>query len=150
MGLFDEIKCEYPLPDGWVPPPDTWFQTKDTEDQYLVRLTLGADGRLRRKSGEDLMHHGAVVFYTSNWSGSAPWGVMTSDDKPWWSAEYVALYDHGALLKIEGRYEVGDPSTSRWLPRAEWHRLDRERDAESARTRSLESAREREGGKDGA
>lgn len=52
MGLFDEIACEYPLPDGWVPPEGTVFQTKDTDDQYLVRFTLGSDGVLHHHRGQ--------------------------------------------------------------------------------------------------
>lgn len=131
MGLFDEIVCEYPLPDGWVPPQGTVFQTKDTDDQYLARFTLGEDGRLRRANGELLLHHGAVEFYTSNWSGSAPWGVMTRDDKPAWSANYVALYDHGTLLKIEGARKE-DPDSG-WMPREEWHRRSREADEQRSK-----------------
>lgn len=127
MGMFDEIVCEYPLPDGWTQPPGTVFQTKDTEDQYLTRFTLGEDGRIRRADGADLGHHGAIEFYTSNWSGSAPWGVMTSDDKPSWSAEYTALYDHGALLKIEGGWKLDDHG--HWMSREEWLRKSREADA---------------------
>lgn len=126
MGLFDEIVCEYPLPDGWIPPAGTLFQTKDTEDQYLSRFTLGSDGMLRRDTGEVLEHHGALKFYTSNWSGSASFGVMTSDDEPCWSAEYVALYDHGRLLKIEGRREID--AEAKWMPRAEWRRMAHEED----------------------
>jgi len=126
MGLFDEIVCEYPLPDGWTPPPGTVFQTKDTDDQYLVRFTLGADGKIRRANGDVLEHHGALEFYTSNWSGSAPWGVMTEDDTPLWHAEYVALFDHGTLLKIEGSREPD--AGGRWISRDEWTRKSREAD----------------------
>lgn len=130
MGLFDEIVCEYPLPDGWAPPTGTVFQTKDTEDQFLIRFTLCADGTLRRSNGDRVDHHGALEFYTSNWAGFAPWGAMTSDDEPLWSAEYVALYDHGKLLKIEGSRE---PDTSeRWMPREEWMRRSREVEAQRA------------------
>lgn len=130
MGLFDEIVCEYPLPDGWVPPAGTLFQTKDTEDQYLSRFTLGADGKLRRESGEVLEHHGAVEFYTSNWAGFAHWGVMTSDDEPYWTAEYVALFDHGALLKIEGKRERDTETV--WMSREEWMRRSRKEDEDRA------------------
>lgn len=141
MGLFDEIVCEYPLPDGWVPHAGVVFQTKDTDDQYLTRFTLGADGKLRRKNGEVYEHHGALRFYTSNWSGSGPWGLMTDDDQPYWSAEYIALYDHGQLLKIEGCRT--DPDTSvTWITRAEWHAKSAEADA----ARTAPASADREGG----
>jgi len=136
MGLFDEIVCEYPLPDGWVPPKGTVFQTKDTDDQYLVRFTLCEDGKLRRENGDVLEHHGALEFGTSNWSGAAPWGVMTSDDEPLWRAEYVALYDHGALLKIEGKRELD--TECRWVRREEWYRKSREADAARATLSEIE------------
>ena len=127
MGLFDEIVCEHPLPDGWTPPDGTVFQTKDTEDQYLVRFTLCEDGKLRREGGEILDHHGALNFYTSNVSMGAPWGCATSDDAPPWSADYVALYDHGKLMKIEGERKLEDPA--KWMPRKDWLRRSREEDA---------------------
>ena len=129
MGMFDEIVCECALPDGWTPPPGTVFQTKDTDDQSLVRFTLGADGMLRRDDGEELQHHGALEFYTSNWSGSAPWGMMTKDDQPPWTAEYVALYDHGRMLKIEGKLSLD--TEVKWCSRAEW--FQKSRDADAAR-----------------
>lgn len=138
MGLFDEIVCEYPLPDGWIPPAGTVFQTKDTDDQYLVRFTLCEDGKLRRANGEVLDHHGAVEFYTSNVSGSAPWGFLTEDDKRPWFAEYIALFDHGRLLKIEGRRAL-DPD-AKWLSREEWFTKSREADAAASSGR-----REKEG-----
>ncbi len=131
MGLFDEIVCEYPLPDGWVPPPGTIFQTKDTEDQYLVRFTLDSEGVLRRATGESVEHHGALEFYTSNWAGFAPWGAMTRDDAPMWRAEYVALFDHGKLLKIEGKHALDEEAG--WMPREEWMRKSREADLERSR-----------------
>lgn len=133
MGLFDYIVCEYPLPDGWVPPDGTVFQTKDTDDQYMTSFTFGADGVLRRESGESVAHHGSLEFYTSNWSGSAPWGVMTEDDTPLWHAEYVALFDHGRLLKIEGCREIDD--SGKWMPKDEWNRKSQESDAERAHPR---------------
>lgn len=45
MGLFDYIKCEMPLP-GEPKPPDTLFQTKDTDDQYMTVYTITTDGKL--------------------------------------------------------------------------------------------------------
>lgn len=43
MGMYDELRCEYPLPDGIV--QDKWFQTKSF-DCALDRYTITRDGRL--------------------------------------------------------------------------------------------------------
>lgn len=45
MGMFDDIRCEVPLPDGWEHPS---FQTKSLDcEMALYRIT--ADGRLERE-----------------------------------------------------------------------------------------------------
>lgn len=44
MGMFDYLRCEYPLP-----APDAQhleFQTKDTDNQYLDEYVIRADGTL--------------------------------------------------------------------------------------------------------
>lgn len=103
MGLYDELRVEYPLPDGWDP-QGRLFQTKDTPDQYLSLYVLTADGRLRHEeSGECVAFHGDLTFYTDNICASGPCGVATEDDSAPWRAEYCALFDHGKLLKLEGR-----------------------------------------------
>ena len=43
MGMFDELRCEYPLPDAAV--QDEVFQTKSF-DRELTNYTITADGRL--------------------------------------------------------------------------------------------------------
>lgn len=43
MGVFDELRCEYPLPDAAV--QDEVFQTKSL-DRTMTRYTITADGRL--------------------------------------------------------------------------------------------------------
>lgn len=43
MGMFDELKCLYPLPDDEV--QDQWFQTKNLEC-LMDRYTITKDGRL--------------------------------------------------------------------------------------------------------
>jgi len=43
MGMFDEIRCEFPLPDKVM--QDEWFQTKSFEC-LLDRYTITRDGRL--------------------------------------------------------------------------------------------------------
>lgn len=44
MGMFDYVKCEAPLPDGWRP-KDGLFQTKDFDCDMVVHV-ITADGRL--------------------------------------------------------------------------------------------------------
>ncbi|MCP9496842.1 MAG: hypothetical protein MSG64_20590 [Pyrinomonadaceae bacterium MAG19_C2-C3] len=43
MGMFDELRCEYPLPDAAV--QDAVFQTKSF-DRAMTCYTITADGRL--------------------------------------------------------------------------------------------------------
>lgn len=128
MGMFDNIRCHYPLPDGFA--GDLEYQTKDTEEQFLCHYTITEDGRLILHSEryEDVPEnelpypdmpfigsmrriptgdvpvdfHGALTFYTGNWSGSGPNGYITNDGQHGWWREYTALFDHGKLLKIEG------------------------------------------------
>jgi hypothetical protein len=50
MGMYDYIKCEHPLPDGFDPSKIQW-QTKDTYEQYLETYTISADGRLLYDAG---------------------------------------------------------------------------------------------------
>ena len=106
MGLFDELRVEYPLPDGFDP-SGYLFQTKDTPEQYWATYVLTAEGGLVvDKTREAVPFHGALTFYTGNGCGYAPWGVVTKDDQPAWEAEYTALFDHGQLLKIDGGWSA--------------------------------------------
>jgi len=115
MGMFDELRCEYPLPDGFDPHGER-FQTKDTPEQYLDLYVLTSEGTLRHEaSGACIPYHGALTFYATNITGAGPKGVITKDDTPPWWAEYVALFDHGQLLKLEGSKQ---PATDRpWVTR---------------------------------
>ena len=45
MGVFDYVRCEYPLP-GLDDPTSIRFQTKDTEEMWLHQYTITKDGRL--------------------------------------------------------------------------------------------------------
>ena len=102
MGLFDELTVEAELPDGFDP-SGVVFQTRDTAEQFLGRYVMRADGELVNvESGEAEEHHGALEFYASNWAGSFGRLYATNDDQPPWRARYVALYDHGKRLRIDG------------------------------------------------
>ena len=105
MSLYDELRCEYPLPDGFKP-NGRLFQTKDTPEQYLASYLLTKEGILCDSDGAPLAFHGALCFYTSNIAGASQESCITEDDTPPWEAEYVALFDHGTLLKVEGMYRL--------------------------------------------
>lgn len=44
MGLFDYVRCENPLPDGYVGE----LQTKDFDDPYMLTHVISKNGRLMR------------------------------------------------------------------------------------------------------
>lgn len=116
MGMFDELKCEYPLPDPIV--QDEIFQTKSL-DRLLDNYTLTRDGRLilhqahygpepeeeqplisdvsevpRANSEKDveISYHGDVFFYTLL-------GTPGADDWQWF--EYKARFIEGKLQWIQ-------------------------------------------------
>ena len=88
MGMFDYVRCDYPLPDGGPPAGAGLFQTKDTPDQFLRVFKITDGGHLEDPKGGRVLFHGALYFYTS--------GASIAD---WY--EYAALFDHGTLLKLE-------------------------------------------------
>ena len=101
MGMFDEVICEVPLPDGWKHPI---FQTKDFEDPYLDKYVIRADGRLIRKKpwyesdvndDTDTNYHGLLRFYS--YEGD-PNDETPIDDR--WH-EYEAKFTDGQLVGIE-------------------------------------------------
>lgn len=126
MGMFDEIICDYPLPDN----PPEWirkavFQTKDFEnllDTYVITDT----GRLIRHCKEyetvedkshpfgfylhpvkeweeDTEYHGDLVFYTGNVTSRDKDGTCTvrqgTGDQPLF-VEYKARFTEGQLQWI--------------------------------------------------
>jgi hypothetical protein len=132
MGLFDNIRCHFPLPDGFE--GDIEYQTKDTQAQYLDHYTITEDGRLvlDEKPEEAIPFHGALSFHASNVCGSGPDGYMTDDDSPGWSREYVALFDRGRLLKIEGGVEPwpGGGRVGKHITRDEFNAAFRSKDGQ--------------------
>ena len=90
--MFDHVKCEVPLPDGW---DAANLQTKHfgcEEDIY----TITSDGRLTRRYASDsqdvpeeceIIFHGIFRFYG------------TDREKKW--HEYAAKFTDGQLVKIE-------------------------------------------------
>lgn len=85
MGLFDEIRCELPLPDGWNP-GEKWFQTKSFPDPLMQRYIISSRGRLIDSQGNDLEPDGYIAFYAQG------------DERDW--REYRARFRDGDLSEI--------------------------------------------------
>lgn len=82
MGMFDDLRCEIPLPPGgWVSPYD--FQTKDLDCEF-DKYVITKDRRLTR-NGETIDFHGTLNFYKY-------------DGK--YRHEYNAKFTDGQLVKI--------------------------------------------------
>jgi hypothetical protein len=64
MGLYDEIRCEVPLPDGGRI-VDVQFQTKTIPCPGMQRYLITRAGRLVDSLGNDLEPDGYITFYTS-------------------------------------------------------------------------------------
>jgi hypothetical protein len=70
MGMFDNLRCEQPLPKVWEPRRGIW-QTKSLGCE-LTTYTITADGRLIRKAGGwghgdvpemQIPYHGDIEFH---------------------------------------------------------------------------------------
>jgi antitoxin YefM len=122
MGLYDNLLCKCPLPDGWV--PTGTFQTKDTPAQYLDTYVIREDGTLlHQESGEVVPIHGCIEFYDTNVNAYCPrvgggHVLTTSDGQPPWRANYEALYDRGKLIRIDGAREM--MGKDNWVNPDEW------------------------------
>lgn len=112
MGLFDTIRCEYPLPDPSH--QDLEYQTKDL-DRAMLHYTITADGRLVRhpwRRGEDgqrdleLLAHGEIAIYTHD----------DTPEKKW--VEYLVRFTHGRVEWIQALTEEQErerPAAELWL-----------------------------------
>jgi hypothetical protein len=111
MGLYDRIRCEYPLPDGFA--RTNGWQTKDLECA-LLDYTITADGRLVLDPDEEVPFTGTITFYSNNLLGCAFKGdrpvLATDDDGPPWSREYTATFVDGHLESISG----GEVDMDQW------------------------------------
>lgn len=103
MGMFDDVICEVPLPDGWK---HTAFQTKDFDEPYLNKYIIRADGRLVLKrpwersepeatTYEDMNFHGTFKFYSYEGDPNDETPLMER-----WH-EYTAKFTDGNLVSIE-------------------------------------------------
>jgi hypothetical protein len=90
MGMFDDLKCEYPLPLAGA--NDLNYQTKDTNAQYLDRYEIRADGTLwheeyetedRSKLGQWVEAHPGQETPEELKGFGALSGLMSSVNKRW-------------------------------------------------------------------
>lgn len=93
MGMFDYLRCEYPLPGTQLEFIEE-FQTKDF-GRTLSVISIDSDGNLDRN------YTGQVNFYGSNTVASNHAGVYTTngEDSEW--AEYKATFIDGKLTNIK-------------------------------------------------
>ncbi len=98
MGMFDTIRCEYPLPDCKF--QERSFQTKSLErllDEYTItkrgRLILHMHRHYQTKTKDvDFEFHGDLRFYTSD-------GSRENGDFEW--VEYKVRFTEGQLQWIK-------------------------------------------------
>jgi len=94
MGLYDEIRCEVPLPEGGAI-AGVRFQTKSLPSPCLRRYAITAAGRLVDSRGNDLAPDGYLTFYAAEAQRApgAPGGQILR--------EYRARFLAGRLLGID-------------------------------------------------
>jgi|SRR3989344_9472597 len=97
MGLFDEIKCEYPLPKISETLRKGWFQTKDLGcnlDKYTI--TKNGNLILRKTKGKvrnvKIPFHGDIRIYTCT-------GSQENNNLKWY--EFIARFTDGRLQWIK-------------------------------------------------
>jgi len=96
MGMFDELHCDAPLPDGFDASGAT-FQTKSFPDAGLCKYRITADGRLLDAWNRDCEPDGYINFYTHDEHADPE-----QADEFWrhWR-EYRARFRDGRLETIE-------------------------------------------------
>ena len=106
MGLFDDIHCDYPLPDPAHNELD--YQTKDL-DCLMERFLITKEGRLVQigqamfeepwdsTDQVDMNYHGTLLFYTNREYPDYTEKMMNYE----W-IEYLAKFTDGTLVQITG------------------------------------------------
>jgi hypothetical protein len=99
MGMFDRIRCEYPLPIKGA--NDREYQTKSLSCE-LQNYVITDDGILTDSDGEQVNYRGEIRFYDIG-SPDMNDGVIFDSDKklddPGW-IEFSALFNQGKLIDI--------------------------------------------------
>lgn len=111
MGMFDSVKCDYPLP-GTKLEFVKEFQSKDF-DCVLAEEKITEEGRLK---GRDHFT-GTITFYGSNIVSCGPTGQYTNQGEDAEIVTYEASFIDGQLNKIEQtQYERYPALASREMP----------------------------------
>lgn len=92
MGMYDNVKCERPLPGPLHPKYSEWLQSKDMHCE-MDTYTITADGRLVGPHGWLPEYHGVLNFYTYEGGGEPGTFGM------WF--EYEAKFTDGNLQGIK-------------------------------------------------
>jgi hypothetical protein len=107
MGMFDYIRCKYPLPVAGA--NDTEFQTKDTPAQYLDHYEISETGELLHET------YDTVDRSDPNATGlNRIFGIMSRENKKWEPVEsftgeirfysddfeFSAYFEHGKLVRL--------------------------------------------------
>ena len=131
MGLFNWIKCLYPLPGEER--TDIIFQTKDIEPNILDNYRIEEDGTLSKEiyDIEDRSNptakglasiagcmtrvnqrfipwtfHGKIELYSNNARGACKLGTLTKNKEAFTSWEYTATFTEGKLTDLKGNKKV--------------------------------------------
>lgn len=115
MGLFDHIKCKYPLPEGYERWQEAMFQTKDL-GSTMVTYIITPEGRLTKNRRYYESHP-----TQTRWSGllgkEVPVQVVAHEaqiDQDWHGDIVFYEYDQGSesLIEFRARFTEG---TLQWI-----------------------------------
>lgn len=120
MGMYDNLICKHPLPDGYATRKCT-FQTKDFEC-ILQDIVIEEDGSLVVGEEKRPHFHGTIEFYHTNVVAIGKGFVSTEDNTDPWFREYTAFYTYGKLDKIEGGIKPDSYIGLKLVPRGEIHK----------------------------
>lgn len=123
MGMFDDIKCHYPLP---VPGANALdYQTKDTDSQYLDQYEIRQDGTLWHQN-YDIEDHSDLAKWKAANPGQEPpeelngllgmCGCMSRVNKRWEQVNWTGEIQFYTMYGIAGDGAL-ENATSRdgWL-----------------------------------
>jgi hypothetical protein len=101
MGMFDHIKCDYPLP-GQPLEVDCKpsFQTKDLDNDLLC-FRISEAGELLDEENVLVGFTGEVNFYSCNICAADGRGSYTRNGEDREDSDYKALFIKGKLIYIE-------------------------------------------------